>query len=331
MNLFSEVYNSYYQILQSLLQYPGCFTLEDLKGKVKEQGFEESLLYLIPKLSSKEWSLCEKDGTHYISTLSDKFYVPLTTLQKSYVKTILLDKRMKLFLDDEQRETLLSQLSDADVLWEESWFHYYDRFSNGDGDNYENANYIACFRTLLSAIDKQCFVDIEYTSKTNRRIHHHYLPARLEYSVKNDKFRLLALEYTKNSRMRLEILNLDRIVKISLMDKKAERNVDLNALIRETYYKEPVRLLIHDKRNCLERAMLQFANYDKNTTKLSADTYECLIYYNQKQETELLIEVLSFGPMIKVMGNERFLGQLRKRLDRQKRNTPDSIFSSQFF
>ena len=119
--------------------------------------------------------------------------------------------------------------------------------------------------------------------------------------------------------MRLEILNLDRIVKVEPMDKKPTVPVDLNALIRETYYKESVRLLIHDKRNALERAMLQFANYDKNTTKLSEDTYECLIYYNEKQETELLIEVLSFGPMIKVLGNERFLGELRKRLGRQKR------------
>lgn len=317
MILFSEVYNSYYQILQSLLRRQGGFTLDDLKSKVKEQGFEESLLYLIPKLSSQEWSICEKNGTHYICALSEEFYVPLTTLQKSYVKTILLDKRMKLFLDDGQREALLLQLSDVEVLWEESWFHYYDRFS--DGDDYSNPNYIACFRTLLSAIEQQCFVDIEYTSKTNHRVHHHYLPARLEYSVKNDKFRLLAMEYTKNKHMRFEILNLERIVKVSLMDKKPETAVDLNALIRETYYKEPVRLLIHDKRNALERAMLQFANYDKNTTKLSEDTYECLIYYNEKQETELLIEVLSFGPMIKVMGNERFLLQLKKRLNRQKR------------
>lgn len=111
---------------------------------------------------------------------------------------------------------------------------------------------------------------------------------------------------------------LFRINFIILMDKKLDTAVDLNALIRQTYYKEPVRLLIRDKRNALERAMLQFANYDKNTTKLSEDTYECLIYYNEKQETELLIEVLSFGPMIKVTGNERFLRELRKRLRRQK-------------
>lgn len=317
MQLFSEIYNSYYQILQSLLQRRQGFTLEDLHTKVKEQGFEESLIYLVPKLSSKEWGLCEKEGDCYLSSLSENFYLPLSHLQKSYIKTILLDKRMQLFLDEEERKKLLSLLDNADILWQEENFHYYDRFS--DGDDYSSPLYIQSFRTLLAAIEQQCFVDIEYESKSSQRVHHHYLPARLEYSVKNDKFRLLAFEYTRNHQMRLEILNLDRIQKVTLMDKHLETPVDLNALIRKTYYKEPVRLLIHDKRNALERAMLQFANYDKNTTRLSEDEYECLIYYNQKQETELLIEVLSFGPMIKVTGNKRFLQQLKKRLNRQKK------------
>lgn len=65
--------------------------------------------------------------------------------------------------------------------------------------------------------------------------------------------------------------------------------------------------------------MLQFANYEKNTTKIDENTYECLIYYNEKMETELLIEVLSFGPMVEVLGNERFLQLLKQRLYRQKR------------
>lgn len=316
MQLFSEIYNSYYQILQALLQHKEGFTLEDLRTGVKELGFEESLIYLIPKLSSKEWGLCEKEGDCYLSSLSQQFYLPLSRLQKSYIKTILLDKRMQLFLDENQRELLLSQLTEADVLWQEKNFHYYDRFS--DGDDYSSPLYIESFRTLVAAIEKQHFVDIEYVSKSNQRVHHHYLPARLEYSVKNDKFRLLALENTKNNHMRLEILNLDRMEKVRLMEKHSDVSVDLNALIRKTYYKEPVSLLIHDRRNALERAMLQFANYDKNTTKLAENECQCLIYYNEKQETELLIEVLSFGPMVEVTGNERFLRQLKRRLNRQK-------------
>ena len=63
--------------------------------------------------------------------------------------------------------------------------------------------------------------------------------------------------------------------------------------------------------------MLQFANYEKSTRKLDEDTYECLIYYNKDNEIELLIEILSFGPMIKVVGNETFLRQIKERLKRQ--------------
>ena len=64
--------------------------------------------------------------------------------------------------------------------------------------------------------------------------------------------------------------------------------------------------------------MLHFANYEKNTVRIDENTYECLIYYNQSMETELLIEVMSFGPMLTVIGNERFLHILKARLRRQK-------------
>ena len=143
------------------------------------------------------------------------------------------------------------------------------------------------------------------------------VPARLEYSVKNDKFRLLALKQTNTSKMKLEILNLSRIQIVRLTEKTLSASTDLNQIIRDTYYKEPVRLHIINKRNALERAMLHFANYEKNTRKIDQDTYECLIYYNQMMETELLIEVMSFGPMLKVVGNDRFLKSLKTRLRRQ--------------
>ena len=111
--------------------------------------------------------------------------------------------------------------------------------------------------------------------------------------------------------------SVSRIEHVSLTDKMLSSDVDLNKVIRDTYYKEPVRLRIRDERNTLERAMLHFANYEKNTTKIDEDTYECLIYYNQSMETELLIEVMAFGPRITVIGNDRFLDSLKERLSRQ--------------
>ena len=117
--------------------------------------------------------------------------------------------------------------------------------------------------------------------------------------------------------MKLEILNVSRIQSVKLIQKTLSTPVDLNAMIQRSYYKEPLRLRIVNKRNALERAMLHFANYEKNTTKIDEDTYECLIYYNQNMETELLIEVMSFGPMLTVLENERFLSDLKARLQRQ--------------
>ena len=101
------------------------------------------------------------------------------------------------------------------------------------------------------------------------------------------------------------------------MERTLSSSIDLNALIQGSYYKEPLRLKIVNKRNALERAMLHFANYEKNTSRIDEDTYECLIYYNQNMETELLIEVMSFGPMLTVLGSDRFLALLKARLQRQ--------------
>ena len=110
---------------------------------------------------------------------------------------------------------------------------------------------------------------------------------------------------------------MSRIQSIQPLEKTLSSPVDIDAIIQRSYYKEPLRLRIVNRRNALERAMLHFANYEKNTVKIDEDTYECLIYYNQAMETELLIEVMSFGPMLTVLGNDRFLSLLKARLHSQ--------------
>lgn len=352
MEIFSEIYSCYYQVLRHLLDSTKALTIQDIRSQICGEGFEESLLSIIPRLEDGTWNLLEKDGNLYRSKISPSFLTPVSDLEKSYLKALLSDPRIGLFLEQGQLEKLQNMLSPVPPLWKPEQFCYFDRFS--DGDPYEDQNYRECFRTLLEAQKQNQFVDIDYTSPSGKRLHHHYIPARLEYSVKNDKFRLLALrpfrpsenrrsrscrsiqadrkkdnktnasidENTyqnelENRNFQLEILNISRIQNVRLFKKTLSAPVDLNAIIRRTYYREPLRLHIVNKRNALERAMLHFANYEKNTTKIDEDTYECLIYYNQSMETELLIEVMSFGPMLTVIGNDRFLNLLRDRLQRQ--------------
>lgn len=330
MELFSEIYSCYYQVLRHLLCSQDALTIQDIRRRICREGFGESLLSIIPKLEDGSWNLFEKDGKLYRSRLSSSFTTPVSDLEKSYLKALLSDPRIGLFLEQEQLESLDKMLASVAPLWRPEQFYYFDRFA--DSDPYEDEHYRNCFRTLLQAQKQNRYVDIDYTSPNGNRVHHHYIPARLEYSVKNDKFRILALkpshpafdsglrhEAHTGGRMKLEILNVSRIQSIKLMQKTQSSPVDLDAMIQRSYYKEPLKLRIVNKRNALERAMLHFANYEKNTTKIDEDTYECLIYYNQNMETELLIEVMSFGPMLTVLENERFLNELKTRLQSQMR------------
>lgn len=323
MELFSEIHNCYYQVMRHLLCSQKAITMDDICEQIRGEGFGESVLSIIPKIEEGMWNLFDEDGGQYFSKLTSSFLTPLSDLQKSYLKALLADLRIGLFLDTKQQEELDAMLDTVSPLWKQEQFFYYDRFA--DGDPYDDESYRRNFQTLLRAQKKKQYVDIDYTSPKGTRVHHHYVPARLEYSAKNDKFRLLALERTRHHNVKLEILNLSRIDSVRLTDKTLPSDVDLNKVIRGTYYKEPVRLRIVDERNALERAMLHFANYEKNTTKIDENTYECLIYYNQSMETELLIEVMAFGPRITVIGNERFLNSLRARLFRQINLGKDNV------
>ena len=315
MELFSEIYSCYYQVLRNILCSQNALAIEDIQSRICGEGFGESFLSIIPKLENGSWDLLKKDGEIYISKISPDFLTPLSGLEKSYLKSLLSDPRIGLFLSGEQLEILNHMLTPVTPLWKQEQFFYFDRFT--DGDPYNDETYRHHFRTLLFAQKQNRYVDIDYNSPAGTRIHHYYVPARLEYSVKNDKFRLLALKNARNGTLRLEILNISRIQSVRLTEKKMTDRVDLNAMIQNTYYKEPLQILISNRRNALERAMLHFANYYKNTRKIDENTYKCLIYYNRTMETELLIEVLSFGPMLTVIGSERFLNSLRSRLQNQ--------------
>lgn len=64
--------------------------------------------------------------------------------------------------------------------------------------------------------------------------------------------------------------------------------------------------------------MLQFASCDKQTVyDEEKGCHVCEISYDIMEETELLIRILSFGPVVEVLGPERMRKQIRQRIARQ--------------
>ena len=318
MELFSEIYSCYYRIVDRILTEAERrpLTEGEMEQICRSLGFSESSLYLLPKLLGGEWQLLTADGSrNYRALTRGHGALPLTRLQRSWLKTLLTDDRFRLFFTDEELSLLRRCTEDAELLWQPGDIEYYDRYT--DRDPYGSPGYREIFQTLLHAIPRRQYVNISYQSEKGNRVAHHYLPLKLEYSEKNDRFRLLAVPRKERRCARIVTLNLRGVRRAEPLPVCEEDDFDFEEIVRKSYYNEPLRLMIKNQRNALERTMLHFSNYEKKTKKIDEDTWECLIYYNHAMETELLIEVLSFGPAVKVTGPETFLRQIRERLQRQ--------------
>ena len=297
--LFSEVYGTYYNVLAKLLEkaVDGSLTGQSLYDIVREQGFEESILTIPDALKDQTWPLITPD---YGTPLEHRPTMPLTTLQKRWMKALLSDPRIRLFAPP------VEGLEDVQPLYPADVFVYYDRFR--DGDPFEDPDYIRRFRCILSAIRQRRWLRIRFAGHNGKLHDWRCVPYRLEYSPKEDKFRLISA----NKRESL-FINLGRIRQCFMMEPCEEGD----------YCPKPMRkrmlvLELTDERNALERVMLHFSHLDKETERMDDTHYRITLFYEKEDETELLIRVLSFGPVLKVVSPEDFREKLIQRLEKQK-------------
>ncbi len=328
MELFSEIYGCYYTVLARVLAgaHRGGLTRAEIESIIEGSGFADTAFHLLPKLISEEWPLLQTRGGRYYSALAcGDTARPMSTLEQAWLKALLADPRMRLFLTDPQIQALDGALDTA-PLYSPDDFHIYDAAS--DGDPYDDARYRERFRVILDATEVHTPLYIEYAGGKGGFTHGAYIPWRLNYSAKDDKFRLLATACFK-TRNRRAILNLSRITHVQVADNPPAMDIAQALRYFEQPQTQPSFLLrIYPERNALERAMLEFAAYRKETEYDEAsNTYLCRIYYDVMEETELLIRVLGFGPTVRALEPPAFVAQVKERILRQldiMQNAPDT-------
>ena len=136
----------------------------------------------------------------------------LTKLQKMWLKAKLSDPRIRLFMDDETLRALDKRLSDTEPLYRREQFRFIDRFS--DSDDFYDEKYIKNFRIVLEAVKNRKIVYIEFVSGHGKRMSGKFALLKMEYSPKNDKFRVYCY-LLRNDRIRSSgIINIGRITNI---------------------------------------------------------------------------------------------------------------------
>ncbi|MDO4488894.1 MAG: WYL domain-containing protein [Eubacteriales bacterium] len=297
---FSELYGAYYNTVAAVLREAVSHPVSDadIRKIIEKHAFGESIITIPSALRDDRWKLIKSDGT---TPIVNKPTLPLTLLQKRWLKAISNDPRVRLFSDD------IFDFPEVEPLFLPSDYVVFDKYS--DGDDYTDEKYIANFRMILDAIRKRYPLSIETLNRKGKTVKWVIMPEYLEYSEKDDKFRLIGYGSKYGS-----TVNLGRIVKMSPYDKpfSFNRKEDLRGNT------ESVVIEVNDKRNALERVLMHFAHFEKESERIGDDTYTVRIKYDREDETEMVIRILSFGPMIKVTAPQHFIDLIRERLSKQK-------------
>lgn len=325
MNIFSEIYGAYFRTAASLLkkrEHP--LSEADVHEAVRKYGFRDSALFLpkklIPQKDGSDWGLFCKTEKGFIPILKNPPPDILSGLQKSWLKAKLSDPRFALFPDDRETKLLSEKLKGVRPLYRPEHFRFFDRYN--DGDDFKSPEYRTNFKTLLAAVKTHEAVRIEYLSGHGNDLNAIVLPLKMEYSIKNDKFRVYC-RTVSNGVLRGGItVNVGRIRTIERTGKRFTRTAS-DAASMERFFSdrrapEPVTVYVKPERNAPERFLMEFANYEKRTERDPDDgSLTVKIYYDRADETELLILLLSFGAAVEILSPKEFRGQAAERVKRQ--------------
>ncbi|MBE5787250.1 MAG: WYL domain-containing protein [Clostridiales bacterium] len=295
--IFSELYSAYYNTVARIIETaftPGV-TEKELQQHVLENAFSESVLTILPSLKSGKWPLLKKDLSPVLKHIPT---MPLTLLEKQWLKAICEDPRMKLF------GVAFPYLADVEPLFTRDHYRIFDQYV--DGDPFEDETYIRNFRLVLNAIREKKPIQVTLTNRFGKEAWTRLVPVGMEYSMKDDKIRVIA------DKCKFRTFNLGRITSCEYYTRNGPWR-----LPPPRDERVELTMIITDERNALERALLHFAHFEKQCERLEDNRYLLRLKYYEQDDIEMVIRILSFGPCVQVIGPESMVEHVKKRLKKQ--------------
>ena len=308
--LFHEIYNIYYRIVAHLIESAekSPLSVDKIKEFVKEFGFGETEAEFLKKFRKRDVPIFCKNNDGTYSTPLKSTPRPLSLVERRWLASIADDERMRLFLDDGEIEELKEKLCGVEPLYRKEDFHVID--GANDPDPFSDPGYRKNFRTLLSALRQKKSLQVRYSQGEGER-KHVVAPKALQYSGKDDKFRLLCTVRYDDGEARRITMNVSRIADAALDESSPLVYADIEPETRTAVMK------VSRERDTPERAMIHFSNYECTSRLNDKEEIVMNVKYNAEDEMELLIRVLSFGPLIHVFEPDSLMSKIKERLQRQ--------------
>lgn len=320
MTLFSEIYGAYFRIASAVLERE-TVTASDLERIVAGEGFRDSVLFIPDKLRPGEgsWGLLEDRGNGEWGRVTSNPPVTIVTeLQKRWLKAKLSDPKMWLFLTDEELAELSGRLSDIVPLYSREQIRQVDTYS--DGDDFTSPDYRRHFRDILTATKEKRIIYILFRTGSGKIQGRLFVPLKIEYSPKNDKFRVYCRNARRCGNSGNTVINIGRVIRTDLTDTEYPSDLRQDEYFSRIRCQEPAVIKVSQERSGVERFLMEFSSYEKRTG-LDTETGDCTVtlWYDRTDETELLIRLLSFGPVVEILSPPGLRAQAAERVRKQYR------------
>lgn len=239
--------------------------------------------------------------------------IPLTAWELRWLCTILNDDKMNLFLSSDTINKLLALIPDSIKPINVSDIVVFDRYhSKGHKPNAE------FFQALISALHKGVRLQIRYTDGKGRKYKGTYCPLHIEYSKRDDRFRLYVVD---DASKRVRIMNIDGITGItpcySTFSPEDYQKI-LSDFLQNTSKQITVEFI--DTKNIPDRLLNEFAPWRKRCELINPKTklYRFTLYYHKYDEIDVLIRLMSYGPYIRIVDKNHFIyKELMERIEKQ--------------
>jgi len=326
--IFSELYSTYYQTVGKIITkaISGKVSAADISKEIMDTAFSESVLAIMPALTEERWQLFDRE---FETVIKHEPSMPMTDLEKGWLKAVFQDPRIRLFYGCSEPKWL----QDTEPLFSQEDYRIFDRYD--DGDDFSDEGYIERFRLIVSAIRSGRPMSARYINRRGRVSAVRFFPQKLEYSEKDDKFRVIV------TGCRYSTFNLGKLVSCEYYKGHGPWKQE-----PEPEEQHEIVLVVRDERNALERVIMHFAHFEKRAERIDYDRqcpwfsddimaqdmmadssgiernercccYKVRIKYYEHDETEIVIRVLSFGPFVRVVEPESFVDLIRERLAAQ--------------
>ena len=220
--------------------------------------------------------------------------VPISTSELRWLKTIIQDNKIRLFMSDAEIElvnNLLMQYAPDLSPFPMEKVKYFDRF-HFPKENIGKKSKV--FATILKSIYDRKTLHIKYHTMKNSIKIGEFRPIVIEFSRRNNRFQGYFQECDSN---KIYIMNVSRVETAD----ETETSFDYASVEKalRSYREEnttSVKIEFYDVHNIVDRILTEFSPWKKSCSfDRETNLYTLEIFYQKQDEVDLVVRLMGYG------------------------------------